>query len=74
MLIIKYLVCMVRGHAFSTITYKASTYQLPAMRQIRASYSKWIQATWKGGLPLIAFLANFTPVTRWRPQFYSSSI
>lgn len=27
MLIINYLVCMVRGHAFSTITYKGSPYQ-----------------------------------------------
>jgi hypothetical protein len=27
MLIINYLVCLVRGHAFSTITYKVSTYQ-----------------------------------------------
>lgn len=27
MLIINYLVCMVRGHAFSTFTYKDSPYQ-----------------------------------------------
>ena len=27
MLIISYLVCMVRGHSFSTITYKGSPYQ-----------------------------------------------
>jgi hypothetical protein len=27
MLIINYLVCMVRKHAFSTITYKGSPYQ-----------------------------------------------
>jgi hypothetical protein len=27
MLIIDYLVCLVRGHAFSTITYKDSPYQ-----------------------------------------------
>jgi hypothetical protein len=27
MLIINYLVCLVRGHVFSTITYKGSPYQ-----------------------------------------------
>jgi len=27
MLIINYLVCLVRGHAFSNITYKGSPYQ-----------------------------------------------